>query len=202
MAMTTEGELRAWRTGTRAELLRARAALSPEEHGRKSGEVLSRLLGKFGHLTAGVVGGYSPFRGEIDPGRVLERVFAQGGTVALPVVAGRELPLVFRRWEPGDAMEAGPLGIPQPALDRCVEPDMLLIPLVGFDRDCFRLGYGGGYYDRTLRALAKRPVAVGIGFELARLGTIQPQPYDVPLDFVVTEAGIFRPGAAAPQSKV
>ena len=107
------------------------------------------------------------------------------------MVVGKGLPLVFRLWKRGDAMEAGVMGIPQPARDSRVEPEVLLVPLVGFDSGCYRLGYGGGYYDRTLAAARKKPVTIGIGFELARLATIYPQPYDVPLDFLVTEDGLF-----------
>ncbi len=191
----TEPEVRAWRKTERAELLRARAALSAEAYEDKSRAVIERLLSRFGNLAAGVVGAYSPFRGEIDPGSFLESVTARGGAVALPVVVGRDLPLVFRLWEPGDAMEAGVMGIPHPALDQRVEPDVLIVPLVGFDAGGYRLGYGGGYYDRTLAAARKKPVTIGIGFELARLETIYPQPYDVPLNFIVTEDGVFGRGA-------
>ncbi len=194
----TEPEVQAWRRAKRAELLRARGALSHEQHERNSRAVMDRLLSEFAGFAAGVVGAYSPFRGEIDPGPFLQRVFARGGAAALPVVVSRDLPLVFRLWEPGDAMELGAMGIPHPARDRRVGPDVLLVPLVGFDERGYRLGYGGGYYDRTLAAAHKKPVTIGIGFELARLGTIHPQQYDVPLDFIVTEDRVFGSGKADP----
>ncbi|MEZ5592020.1 MAG: 5-formyltetrahydrofolate cyclo-ligase [Gammaproteobacteria bacterium] len=73
-----------------------------------------------------------------------------------------------------------------------VEPDVLLVPLVGFDDKAYRLGYGGGYFDRTIAAMRQRPLAIGIGYELARLNTIYPQPHDIPMDAIVTEQGLFR----------
>jgi 5-formyltetrahydrofolate cyclo-ligase len=82
------------------------------------------------------------------------------------------------------------LGIPFPAHGARVDPQALVIPLVGFDTACFRLGYGAGYYDYTLQAAPRRPVTIGIGFELARLDTLYPQPHDVPMDFIVTEQGL------------
>ncbi len=73
-----------------------------------------------------------------------------------------------------------------------MEPDVLIVPLLGFDSMCYRLGYGGGFYDRTLRTALRRPVTIGVGFELARLDTIQPQPYDVPMDLILTEVAMLR----------
>jgi 5,10-methenyltetrahydrofolate synthetase len=117
---------------------------------------------------------------------------AAGATAALPVVAGKGQPLAFREWHPGVAMRSGALGIPAPVDTPLVVPDAALVPLVAFDAQGFRLGYGGGFFDRTLAALARRPLAIGVGFEVQRLPTIHPQPHDIPMDFIVTEADVYR----------
>jgi len=107
--------------------------------------------------------------------------------LALPVVVEKAKPLIFREWWPGISMNHGVWNIPVPAAGEPVEPDALLVPVVGFDRRRYRLGYGGGYYDRTLAALSAKPRAVGVGFELSQLATIYPQPHDIPMDLIVTE---------------
>jgi 5-formyltetrahydrofolate cyclo-ligase len=99
-------------------------------------------------------------------------------------------PLAFWRWQPGMAMRPGIWNILVPAMAEPVEPDCLLVPLVGFDGQGYRLGYGGGYYDRTLAAMSRRPMALGIGYAFQRLPTIRPQPFDQPMDAIATEEGI------------
>ncbi len=121
-----------------------------------------------------------------------EHHIAAGGRAALPVVAGRGRPLAFCEWRPGCAMREGPLGIPYPANGSEARPELLLIPLLGFDALGYRLGYGGGYYDRTLAAADPKPRTIGVGLELGRLATIHPQEHDVPMDCIVTEAGVWR----------
>ncbi len=138
-----------------------------------------------------MVGGYFPFRGEIDVLPLLAEVQRRGAEIALPVVMGRAQPLAFRRWVPGDPLVAGVYGIPYPAREDRVEPDLLLVSLLGFDPACYRLGYGGGFYDRTLRAATTKPFTVGLGLEQGCLPTIHPQPYDVALDCTVTESRLF-----------
>ena len=99
---------------------------------------------------------------------------------------------LYRRWRPGDPLIDGVWGIPIPQKREITLPQAVLAPLVGFDRQCYRLGYGGGYFDRTLAALTPRPVAIGVGFELSQLETIHPQDFDIPMDLIVTEAGLRR----------
>jgi 5-formyltetrahydrofolate cyclo-ligase len=114
----------------------------------------------------------------------------------LPVVLQKNHPLEFRPWTPQTKMEAGVWKILHPAEGPSVHPKALLIPLVGFDERGYRLGYGAGYYDRTLAAFPAMPMTIGVGFELCRLPTIHPQPHDVPLDYIVTEAGLVHTAAA------
>jgi 5-formyltetrahydrofolate cyclo-ligase len=99
---------------------------------------------------------------------------------------------MFREWTPGAPMAPGIWNIPVPAEGETLSPTVLLAPLVGFDGCGYRLGYGGGYYDRTLAAAMPRPLAIGVGFEASRLETIHPQPHDIPMDLIVTEQEILR----------
>jgi 5,10-methenyltetrahydrofolate synthetase len=116
---------------------------------------------------------------------------AAGATVALPLVEVKHAPLVFRRWTPETRMVRGDWNIPVPPETAApVTPEITLAPLMGWDPAGYRLGYGGGYFDRTLAALSPRPVTIGVGFQAARLDTIHPQPHDIALDVIVTEAGL------------
>lgn len=107
--------------------------------------------------------------------------------MALPVVVEKNWPLVFREWAPDAKLAPGIWDIPVPVDTPAVEPDVLLVPLVGFDPERGRLGYCGGHYDRTLASMCRKPLTIGIGFELAALPTIYPQPHDIPMDVIVTE---------------
>ncbi|MBA4741157.1 MAG: 5-formyltetrahydrofolate cyclo-ligase [Azoarcus sp.] len=133
-----------------------------------------------------------PFRAEPDLRHFVARWLAQDGSriAALPVVTDREAPLAFRRWTPGMRLEPDRHGIPHPPAGEEVVPQLVLVPLNAFDGGGFRLGYGGGYFDRTLAVLDA--VAVGVGFELGRVDTVLPQPHDRAMDWLVTEAGAFR----------
>jgi 5-formyltetrahydrofolate cyclo-ligase len=108
---------------------------------------------------------------------------------ALPSILGERLE--FTTWSREAPMRAGEFGIPVPAHGRPVHPDVLFIPCVGFDAARYRLGYGGGYYDRTLARIVPWPLAVGVAFECARLASITPQPHDIQLDAIITEVGVI-----------
>ena len=109
----------------------------------------------------------------------------------MPVVVAKAAPLQFRAWWPGAPMTTGVYGIPIPDGTALVVPDAAIVPMNGFDAQGYRLGYGGGYFDRTLESTSPPPLAIGVAFEFAGLPSIRPQPHDVPMDFVVTEAGIY-----------
>ena len=133
------------------------------------------------------LGIYWPVRGEIDVRELAIEHLSRGGRVALPVVVTKSAPVEFWSWQPGMPMSRGVWNIPVPEQRDVVNPDALIVPLVGFDPQRFRLGYGGGYYDRTIAAAAKRPYCVGLGYEDAHLPTIFPQPHDIPMDMIVTD---------------
>jgi 5,10-methenyltetrahydrofolate synthetase len=120
----------------------------------------------------------------------LSGLAARGARVALPVVVTPAAPLVFRPWTPDCRMVKGFWKIPVPAEGPEVAPDVTLAPVVGWDDAGFRLGYGGGYFDRTLAALDPRPFVIGVGLEAAKVPTIFPQPHDIAMDAIVTEAGL------------
>jgi 5-formyltetrahydrofolate cyclo-ligase len=145
-----------------------------------------------------IVSAYWPLRGEPDLRPWMASVIARGGRCALPLVVQKASPLVFRLWEPGCRMERGIWNIPVPADGAVVSPDFLVAPVVGYDSACFRLGYGGGYFDRTLVAYSQRPAVVGVGYARAELTTIYPQNYDVPMNAIITERGILSPQQSVP----
>ena len=183
-----------WRRAERARLRAERMALGVEAR-RVKAEALARHLEDFldsrlGDPAGRVVSGYWPIKGELDLRPWMAALHERGAVLALPVVEVPGTPLVFRRWSPGLRMERGHWGIPVPPADspRLV-PEVGLAPLVGWDGEGYRLGYGGGYFDRTLAALSPAPLAIGVGVQSARLASIHPQPHDVRLSAIVTEAG-------------
>ena len=136
--------------------------------------------------------GYMPIRSEIDPVPAMEEAAAHG-TVGVPVIMAAGQPLKFSRWEPGCALKDGPFGAKIPEVDDFFEPEILIVPLVAFDRAGGRLGYGGGFYDRTLELLrAKRPTfAIGFAFGAQEAENLPLEPTDQPLDMLITEAEII-----------
>ena len=137
------------------------------------------------------LGFYFPIHGEPDLRQVIAQwlAFDQRRVAGLPVIVGRTLE--FHAWTVDAPMQAGDFGIPIPAQGRAVQPECLFVPCVGFDDKRFRLGYGGGYYDRTLAALVPFPLVVGIAFEATRMASIDPQPHDLKMDVVITDAAVY-----------
>jgi 5-formyltetrahydrofolate cyclo-ligase len=181
-----------WRREERRRLLALRTGAPPGERrgwGHAIDTALRALLAERPGIT---LGAYWPFRAEFDPRPLIAWVIAAGGSVALPVVIDKKGPLEYRRWAPGDPLADGVWGIPIPEKRDVVVPQAVLAPLVGFDANCYRLGYGGGFFDRTLAAIEPRAWAIGVGFEFSRLETIHPQAFDVPMNVIVTEAGTRR----------
>jgi 5-formyltetrahydrofolate cyclo-ligase len=188
----TEAELKVWRRSERERLLALRTAVGPGERRAWGAEIEERLYRVLAERPGITIGVYWPMRAEFDPRPLIGRLLAIGDTVALPAVVDRKGPLEYRFWRPGEALVDGVWNIPVPEKREIALPRAVLAPLVGFDRECYRLGYGGGYFDRTLAALSPRPLAIGVGFELASIVTIEPQHFDIPMDLVVTEAALRR----------
>ncbi|MGP1358224.1 5-formyltetrahydrofolate cyclo-ligase [Roseicyclus sp.] len=158
-------------------------------------EATRHLLAEIGSAEGRIVSGYMPIRTELDPVPAMAALHAQGARICVPVIAGRGLPLDFAEWRPGAAMVEGPFGALIPEDGAPLEPDTLIVPLVAFDRGMARLGYGGGFYDRTLARLRAtgRPRAIGFAFAAQEVPRLPSDPTDAPLDVIVTERGILRP---------
>ncbi|HWD59255.1 MAG TPA: 5-formyltetrahydrofolate cyclo-ligase [Stellaceae bacterium] len=185
-------EVKAWRGAERQRLLALRMALSPAMR-RAAGEKIAAVVQGIVAGRPGILGIYWPFRAEFDPRPLVDALVAAGRSVALPVVVDKKGPLEYRAWAPGESLVAGVWDIPIPEKRELVTPSMVLAPVVGFDRECYRLGYGGGYFDRTLASLDPRPLAIGIGFAAQEIATIHPQLFDIAMNLVVTEAETIRP---------
>jgi 5-formyltetrahydrofolate cyclo-ligase len=177
----------------RREKIAARMALPANEHDRASQAIESGLETLLAERPPQVIAFCWPLRQEFDCRPLIERLIARGWRAAQPVVLAPASAMVFRPWTPDAPMTEDRHGIPIPAGDRTVTPDVVLLPLVAFDARAYRIGYGGGYFDRTLAALAPRPFAIGVGFELARVETVRPESHDIRLDAIVTEAGCAFP---------
>ncbi|MCA3555661.1 5-formyltetrahydrofolate cyclo-ligase [Aestuariivirga sp.] len=148
-------------------------------------------------MAAGAVSGFIPYKSEITTIPMLERLHAEGWRTCLPVVIAMGQPLAFRAWAPGEPLAPGAWDIPAP-LDSAPEvtPDVLLVPMLAFDRRGFRLGYGGGFYDRTLEKLRalKKVVAIGVAYGAQMVEEAPAGLHDAPLDYVMTERETFACG--------
>lgn len=185
--MTPE-EIKQWRKEERARLITARVAMPDAEREAKTARMIASLE-PIVMKVEGAVSFYWPFRGEPNLRPLMRRMIATGRIVALPVVLQQRRPLEFRPWTPGCDMEFGVWNIPIPKTDIRVTPRLLLAPVVGFDSARYRLGYGGGFFDRTLAALRGPKTVIGIGFDSQAIETIHPLPHDIPMDRIVTESG-------------
>lgn len=176
-----------WRRSEREKLIAARLAIPAEERTAMAGRIAEGVDALIGDPKGRVVSLYWPFRGEPDFRPWIASITERGATAALPVVLEKGRPLIFRAYRPGDKLEKGVWNIPIPAEDRQVIPEIVLSPVVGFDPQNYRLGYGGGFFDRTLAALPAKPLVIGVGYSSQAIPTIYPQPHDIPMDRIVTE---------------
>lgn len=194
-AMPDGVELRDAKQMFRAEARQRRAACHAR-HAAGAGERLrDNVLAAVPLAGAAVVSGYLPIDDELDVLPLLRAALTLGHRACVPVVAGRGRPLTFRDWTPGAPLVAGVFGvlIPPPSAPERV-PDILFVPLLGFDRQGFRMGYGAGFYDRTLvRLRAERPVvAVGVGYAGQEVEAVPTGLHDQPLDWIVTDREAIR----------
>jgi len=185
-------DLKAWRRSERQRLIAARTALSPTVLEAWRQRIDRFLELSFPGLANSRLAFCWPIKGEYDARHFARTLRGKGALTALPVVVAPRTPLIFREWHPGIELAHGPLDIPYPVNSSEVTPSGVLLPMNGWDKQGFRLGYGGGFFDRTLASLKKKPVVIGIAYEMARMETIHPQSWDIPVDYVVTEAGVYR----------
>jgi 5,10-methenyltetrahydrofolate synthetase len=192
----TFDDLKSWRKSLRARLITERMTLAHDslESFRKSMD--ASIERSFPGLARCRLAFCWPIKNEYDPRHLAKTLRERGALTALPVVVAPKQPLAFREWHPGTELAKGPLDIPYPVNSPEVVPEAVLLPMNGWDAQGYRLGYGAGFFDRTLESLMKtpagKPVVIGVTYELARLDTIHPQPWDIPVDYVVTERGVYR----------
>jgi len=182
----------AWRRALRREMVARRGLLDDAAHRELSSRIVAHL-----HAALPVPGIFAfcwPIKHEPDLRDLAETWRQAGARVALPVVVEADAPLRFRAWTAASRLLEDRYGIPTPAAGDWLTPELILLPLNGFDPAGYRLGYGGGYFDRTLAALRPRPLSVGVGFEINRVDSIRPESHDQRLDWIVTEAGALRHG--------
>ena len=209
-----------WRKSERRRLIAEREAVPPSQRAAWAQHIDAHLQRGFPQLAQACVAFCWPYRGEYDARNLVRQLYQAGARIALPVVVASGSPLLFRQWTPDTPLLSGPLDIPYPgAQSPQLQPSHVLLPVVGIDAAGYRLGYGGGYFDRTLAALAATGLATGLatgigtglatdlatpapgksaplviatGYELCRIPSIDPQLHDIPMDWLVTERGLYR----------
>jgi len=184
--------LKAWRRTERERLIAARLAIAPAVLDSWRRRIDGYLERSFPGLARCRLAFCWPIKGEYDARHLARTLRSRGALTALPVVVAAKSPLIFREWHPGIALAKGALDIPYPVNSQEMTPDAVLLPMNGWDPQGYRLGYGAGFFDRTLASLATKPLTIGISYEFAKLDTIYPQSWDVPMDYVVTERGVHR----------
>lgn len=179
--------------GRARRLLRERrAAIGRARREAADRAIAARLEQLVAQLQVRTLAAYWPIHGEPDLRPALHDWHAAGIVVALPRVIAAGAPLAFGCWDPAEALEAGPFGtLHPPAVAPGLRPDLIVVPCLGFDARCYRLGYGGGFYDRTLAELAGA-CAVGVAYDDCEVGGFDAHEHDLPLDWVVTERRLLR----------
>jgi 5,10-methenyltetrahydrofolate synthetase len=176
-----------WRKAERNRLIRKRQGIATDQRRHWDTNIIAALEQVIGHVEGLVISAYWPFRGEPDLRPLMANLIGKGARTALPVVVAKGQPLLFRLWKAGDRLDRGVWNIPIPADGEPALPDIVIAPLVGFDRMGYRLGYGGGFFDRTLARLGDAVRAIGVGYSKAEIPTIYPQPHDIAMEIIVTQ---------------
>lgn len=187
-------DINAWRKAQRETWIAWRCAVPAAQHAQWGQQMTNSLCALLPAPVRLVIGFCWPFKAEFDARFAVRHWREQGATAALPEVAGKGQPLRFRKWWPGAPMTRGVYDIPVPDGTPEVLPDVAIVPMNACDGRGYRLGYGGGYFDRTLAALQRRVVAIGVTYDACRVPTIFPQPHDIAMDLVVTETGVYAGG--------
>ena len=183
------GDVARWRKAERERLIAQRLALPAEYRAAQTSAIGNDLDRLIPQASARIISVYWPIRAEPDLRPWMRGTWEQGTRIALPVAVARGQGLVFREWRPDVPMARGLWKIPYPADGLEVVPTVVLAPVVGFDAACYRLGYGGGFFDRTLAVMKSQPLVIGLGYPEASIATIFPQSHDVPMDWIVTGDG-------------
>jgi 5-formyltetrahydrofolate cyclo-ligase len=181
------------KSSLRIAAIERRAALSVEQRAAAAQAMAAQKF-PVAIKPGAIVSGYWPIRAELDPLPLMRRLEAQGAQLALPVIMGREQPLIFRAWNADAQLLRSQFGIMEPSPQSpAVLPDIVLVPLAAFDRLGHRIGYGAGHYDRTFEVLkAAKPItAIGVAFAVQEIDAVPAEPHDVQLDYVLTEARTF-----------
>jgi 5-formyltetrahydrofolate cyclo-ligase len=179
-----------WRKSVRTQLIEQRLNLDSKTHATWSAAIDSHLKGFLQNIEQKVIAFCWPYQAEYDARSLMEHLLAQGAAGALPVVIAPRSPLCFRSWRTETETIPDKYGIPIPVGTQEVHPDIALVALNAFDEQGYRLGYGAGFFDRTLASMTTRPLCIGVGFEFSRISTIFPETHDIPMDFIATEEGI------------
>lgn len=182
----TPTEISRWRVAERTRLIAARLALPIPYRAALTAAIATDLDRLIPFAAETILSAYWPMRGEPDLRDWMRTKWEQGVRVALPVAVAIGQALVFREWRPDGPMARGLWKIPYPADGAVLTPTVLLAPVVGFDGRCYRLGYGGGFFDRTLAGMTGDRLAIGLGYPEAAIATVLPQPHDIPMDWIVT----------------
>lgn len=190
-------DISAWRKAQRAAWIAWREAVPQEQRLQRDRRISGHLRTALSAPAGVVIGFCWPFRGEFDARFAVRDWRVQGAIAALPEVVGKGQALRFRQWWPGAPMTKGVYDIPLPDGTPVVLPDVAIVPMNAYDGQGYRLGYGGGYFDRTLAALGRRVIAIGVTYDDCCVPSIFPQAHDLPMDFVVTEGGIRAAGGIA-----
>ncbi len=188
----TADQLKTWRKAERQRLVAAREALDAATLERLRTQIDAHIARAFPGLAAAKLAFCWPIRGEYDARHLVRTLRERGALTALPVVVAPRTPLIFREWHPGVELAVGPMDIPYPVHSAEITPNAVLLPMNGWDADGYRLGYGAGFFDRTLASLPEKPAVIGVSYELARMDSIHPQSWDIPVDWIVTERGVYR----------
>ena len=185
-----------WRKAERERLIAARLTLSAEYRAAQTSAIANDLDRLVPSAAGTIISVYWPIRAEPDLRLWMRTKWEQGIRIALPVAVALGQPLLFREWRPDGPLARGLWKIPYPADGAEVVPNVVLAPVVGFDAACYRLGYGGGFFDRTLARMTEKPLVIGLGYLGAAIRTIFPQPHDIPMNWIVTGAHppVRRPG--------
>ncbi|WP_029041585.1 5-formyltetrahydrofolate cyclo-ligase [Cucumibacter marinus] len=184
-------EASAFRNAERERLYAERRALDGKARQTISAQIAENLESLLKLPDARTIALYWPIRGEPNLTGFMRKVHESGHRVVLPVVLEKRSPLAFHLWAPDAEMERGIWNIPVPRDTARAVPDIVIAPVVGFDDHGYRLGNGGGYYDRTLAGISADTLVIGVGYAFSRLPTIHPMPWDVPMDVMVLEDKII-----------